>query len=94
MKIIVNAPNKNTPGYNKRMYTAALLDEKRKAGTFGAEDYKKMLEFLSENVTVEFSEGEQPCSTFDALFEYASESDMETLLGVVGGDATEVPPAN
>ena len=93
MKIILTPPDKNSPGFNRRMYNAALIQEKMQAGMTAAL-YKEFLEFLAGYITVEFAEGETPISNFEAMMDYATQDQTEALFAALQGDAAFVPPVN
>lgn len=94
MKIILNPPDKKTPGYNKRAYQAAIFEEAMEKKQLTPALYKDLVTFLSEFVVIEYQDAAEPrVSNFDALWEHASEEDMEILMRAVsGGSAPVVPP--
>lgn len=95
MKIILNPPGPDTPGFNKRAFEAARFEQAFQNGAVTPELYKEMCQFLAQFITVEFVDGEPTLSNFEALWDGASENQMKELMGAVsGGSAPEVPPEN
>lgn len=93
MKITLNPPGKDVPGFNRRAYLAMTYRDAMLNGTMTAGMYKEMMTFLGEYIEVTFEPGEPPIPNEIALFEHATEAQMAELFNAMsGGGADAVPP--
>jgi hypothetical protein len=86
MQVSIKVPNKNTPGFARRLHRAAGFQERVKQGEFSALLVEQMVEFLSDYI-----EGDKAEAT-EYLWE-CTEVQFQEMIGAVSGGSTEqIPP--
>jgi hypothetical protein len=87
IKIAIKVPDKNTPGFARRMYRAAKFGESMKAGVTPSL-IEEMVDFLSEYI-----EGDR-AQAKEYLWD-CTELQFNQMIGAVSGGSTEqIPPPN
>lgn len=86
MQLIFTVPSKDTPGFARRLHTAATFQEQVKDGGFTPKLIESLVDFLSAYV-----EGENPS---EQLWDCSEVQFTELLKAVSGGGEASVPPPN
>lgn len=84
MQLVFNVPSKDTPGYPRRLYTAAKFKESMSQGGFTPELVESLVDFLSAYV-----EGDNPK---ELLWDCTETQFTDLLKAVTGGGEATVPP--
>ena len=84
--ITIKVPDKNTPGFARRLHRAAGFQERVKTGEFTADLLEQMIEFLADYI-----EGDRKLSV-DYLWDCTEVQFMEMMGAVTGGSAEQIPP--
>lgn len=84
MQLVFNVPSKDTPGFARRLHTAATFQEQVKNGGFTPAVIESLIDFLSAYVA-----GENPK---DQLWECSEVEFTELLKAVTGGGEASIPP--
>ncbi len=90
MKIVLNVPDRDTPGFAKRMYQAARFQRAAVENNITPELWKEMCELLSNFIKLE--DAPEGMSNFDAIWEHASEAQITELVQRVSGGAPDIVP--
>lgn len=85
MQLVIKIPDKNTPGYPRRIHRA-LSFQKRMKEEVSAELFEEMINFLAEYV-----EGDKTQAK-ESLWDCTEDQFNEIITAVLGGGASEVPP--
>jgi len=83
--ISIRTPDKNTPGFPRRLYRAAQLQARMKDG-FSPEIVNDMIEFLSEYI-----EGDKK-QAIENLWDCTESNFNDLISAVTGGSPEEIPP--
>jgi hypothetical protein len=87
MKVILNPPGPDTPGYNKRLMQIAKFEQIRDSKNFEAEIYEDFLKFLAQYIKIEFGKNEEKIPTEKFLLEICSENQMTEIINAVAGQS-------
>ena len=92
MKVILNPPGPDTPGFNRRMMLIASFEEARNENRLTAKVYGDLMKFLADFVDFEYAGDESPHPTkYDAMLELSENQTMELLSAFKGMSNTEQP---
>jgi hypothetical protein len=83
--VTIKIPDKNTPGFARRLYRAAQFQERVKSEGFTPDLVSGMIEFMADYI-----EGDKEQAK-EYLWD-CTEVQFNELLGAVGGSAEQIPP--
>lgn len=83
--INIRTPDKNTPGFARRLYRAAHFSEQMKTG-FTPSLIEEMIDFLAEYI-----EGDKAAAK-EYLWDCSETQFNEMISAVSGGSSDEIPP--
>jgi hypothetical protein len=85
MQLVIKVPDKNTPGFARRLHRAAMFSENMKVG-FTSKLVEEMIEFLAEYI-----EGDREQAK-EYLWDCTEVQFNEMIAAVSGGSGEQVPP--
>lgn len=85
MQIVIKVPDKNTPGFARRMYRAAKFSDSMKAG-ITPPLIEEMVDFLAEYI-----EGDK-AQAKEYLWDCSELQFNEMIAAVSGGGGEQIPP--
>lgn len=87
VQINIKTPDKNTPGFARRLHRAAGFKVRASAGEFTPQLVEEMVEFLSDYI-----EGDKEQAK-EYLWDCTEDQFNQMIAAVSGGSPEEIPPA-
>lgn len=84
--LVIKVPDKNTPGFARRLYRAAGFQQRVQSGEFSTELITDMIDFLSDYIEGDKEKGKE------YLWDCTETQFNEMIAAVSGGGSNETPP--